>query len=126
MISKYFSAGAPPQPATPKEGDLFKVLKLHGQTFRITYGYYEACDRENPAVDPMPIYPDFAGNPTYSLDGFPFVTKMQDACKEYQGKQSQSAECAECAYYLHGEELLGLCTCPRNQKNNSSQKEETL
>ena len=119
MFSKYVSAGAPPQPAPPKEGALFKVLKLHGQTFRITYGYYEACDRENPAVDPMPIYPDFTGNPTYSLDGFPFVTKMQDDCKHYKGRRGQFSECAECEYYLHGDELLGLCVCPEN-KNSAS------
>lgn len=93
----------------PKEGDLYKEISLFGQQFRIFYGYYEECDRKNPAVDPMPIYPDFIGRPVFTPEGLPFVTKMQDACGEYRGKDTGCPECADCLYYQHGEALIGLC-----------------
>ena len=99
-----------------QEGELFKVIQLWEQSFPIYYGYYEQCDRENPAVDPMPIYPDFLKAPRYTQDGAPFVTQMQDICPHYCGKQSPSRECGDCRYYLQGEELLGICTCIRNRK----------
>ncbi len=40
----------------PREGDLFKIIELHGATFEIRYGYYEDIDRK---YDPVVIYPDF-------------------------------------------------------------------
>lgn len=104
----------------PQEGTLYKVLNLHGQTFPLYYGYYEECERQNPAVEPMPIYPDFQKEPRYTQDGFPFVTKMQDRCMHYQGKDSQFSDCAECHHYLHGDELLGICICPKNRKTNQT------
>lgn len=98
-----------------REGELYKVLTLHGHTFELRYGYYEDFERENPAIDPMPIYPDFRKEPRHTCEGFPFVTKMQDACKHYSGKPERFADCAECQYYMHGDELLGICTCPKNR-----------
>ena len=99
----------------PNEGDLYKVIHLYGHTFSIFYGYYETFERDNPEVEPMPIYPDFLAKPQYTTDGFPFVTKMQDTCIHYSGKLSGFSECAECRYYLHGDELIGICTCSRNR-----------
>ncbi len=99
-----------------QEGDLYKVLNISGHTFELYYGYYEDYERENPSVEPMPIYPDFLATPRYSDDGYPFVTKMQDACKHYKGKVDEFSECAECQYYLHGDDLIGICTCHQNQK----------
>ncbi len=102
------------QAPTCQEGDLFKSLEIHGHRFDIYYGYYEDCERENPAVDPMPIYPDFLNAPHYTASGAPFVTKMQDACEHYIGKVTAYKECAECAYYSHGDDFIGICTCPNN------------
>ena len=99
----------------PKEGELYKVINLHGQTFPLYFGYYEKCEEENPAIDPMPIYPNFLVEPRYTDEGFAFVTKMQDSCRHYAGKSGKINECAECHYYLHGDELLGICTCPKNK-----------
>lgn len=99
-----------------KEGDLYKVLNILGHTFKLYYGYYEECERENPAVEPMPIYPDFIKIPEYTDSGQAFVTKMQDACKHYKGKSSKFNECAECEHYLHGDDLIGICTCRQNKK----------
>ncbi len=101
----------------PREGALYKVIDLHGYSFPLYYGYYEDWERQNPAVELMPIYPDFLKEPQYTADGFPFVTKMQDICKHYQGKTGRFNDCAECHYYLHGDELLGICICPENKRS---------
>ena len=102
-----------------REGDLYKVVVLHGHSFPLYYGYYEEFERENTSVEPMPIYPDFLKKPKYTQDGYPFVTKMQDACTHYKGISNEFSECAECEYYLHGDELLGICTCPENKTTAS-------
>lgn len=104
----------------PQEGDLFKRLEVHGRIFEIFYGYYEEFERENPTIDPMPIYPDFYKAPLYTKDGFPFVTKMQDGCDCFEGAAGKVAECAECRYYQHGDELLGICICPKNKQDATS------
>lgn len=98
------------------EGTLYKVLTVSDRYFPLYYGYYDDCDRRNPMIEPMPIYPDFIQQPCFTSEGHPFVTKMQDACKHYLGIVNGCEECAECAWYRHGEELLGICTCPKNRK----------
>lgn len=105
------------QKRTPfKEGDLYKVVSAFGETFELYYGYYEECERENMTVEPMPIYPDFTREPKYTKEDFAFVTKMQDACRHYIGRPGKNQECAECQYYAHGDELLGICTCKENKR----------
>ena len=115
MIGTILSQNPQPDSLPPNEGDLYKVLQIHGHSFPLYYGYYELCDRDNPTIDPMPIYPDFETEPQYTKDGFAFVTKMQDACIHYAGKLGKFSECAECQYYLHGDELMGICTCHKNK-----------
>ena len=105
----------PHNAAQNQEGELFKVIHVHGKLFPIYYGYYEDCDRLNPAVEPMPIYPDFTLEPQYTEEGFPFVTKMQTACSHYRGRSAKEQDCAECEYYKHGDELLGICVCMKNR-----------
>lgn len=97
-----------------KEGELYKVIEAHGETFPLYYGYYE--DRDSHTCDPMPIYPDFERSPRYTRHGLPFVTKMQDSCSSYRGRAGDECECADCEYFSHCEELLGVCTCPENRK----------
>lgn len=115
MLSTFFAQDTHMKTAPPKEGELYKILNIEGNTFRLYYGYYEEYERNNPAAEPMPIYPDFLKDPRYTDAGHAFVTKMQDACKHYKGCESESNECAECAYYKHGDELIGICTCPNNK-----------
>lgn len=124
MLKKLFSHNSPP-PVVPKEGDLYKILHIHGQRFELAYGYYEACERENPAIDPMPIYPDFIKNPRFTNEGYPFVTKMQDTCAHYDGKRSCFSECAECYYYSHGDDLLGVCVCPKNKREDNGANQDS-
>lgn len=109
-------------PSAFAEGDLYKIITAHGRTFPIHYGYYEECDRDNPAIEPMPIYPDFLKSPQYTEEGAPFVTKMQDICSYYKGKESTENDCADCAYYRHGDELIGICTHPANNRNQEEWK----
>ena len=117
MFSKLIQNDLPQQKTVPKEGDLYKVVNTYGRTFELRYGYYGECDRK---YDPDVIYPDFTKEPVYTNDGTPFVTMMQDACKSYRGeaKRTPDTTCAECRYFRRGEELLGICVCPRNQKHN--------
>ena len=72
----------------------------------------------------MPIYPDFRQNPHYTKEGFPFATKMQDACSHYAGVNTDQPECAECIWYRHGQDLLGICLCP-NTRRPTDKKEVT-
>lgn len=122
MLRYWISKEPPGETSVFKEGDLFKIVELWGCQFPLHYGYYEACDRENPAVDPMPIYPDFAKEPRFTDNGYPFVTKMQDICRFYHGKAGPFAECADCMYYLHGDELIGICTCLQNRRSQATQE----
>ena len=97
------------------EGELFKVIETHGKKFELYYGYYEDCDRSNPFVDPVPIYPDFVVNPVYTSDGQPFVTDMQDACKYYEGKRIEDG-CYSCEHYVPCEDFIGICSHSENMK----------
>lgn len=106
-----------PQTDVPEEGTLYRIIDLHGCSFPIYYGYYDELDRKNPTVDPMPVYPDFVANPHFSADGYRFVTKMQDACSHYRGEATAEKECADCVYYCHGEDLLGMCKYPGQNKS---------
>lgn len=104
------------QPVTsPREGDLYKVITLHGKDFEIRYGYYEECDRISPYAEPMEIYPDFTSDPLYTADGRPFVTAMQAPCDSFIGAKDENSCCEDCAFYRQGEELIGICDCPKNR-----------
>lgn len=97
------------------EGELYKVIDLHGCQFLIYYGYYDELDRSNPTVDPIPVYPDFIAQPRFTAEGYRFVTKMQDACRHYIGAAAADKDCADCSHYCHGEDLLGICKCERQR-----------
>lgn len=116
MLSSIFPQDANSKAGIPKEGELYKVLSIEGNIFKLYYGYYEECERNDPKAEPMPIYPDFLKHPRYTDAGHAFVTKMQDACMHYKGCESESNECAECAHYKHGDELIGICTCSGNKQ----------
>lgn len=100
----------------PKEGELYKLVQIGDHSFPLYYGYYEKCDRDNPAMEPMPIYPDFTKAPHYTRDGFPIVTQMQDGCEFFDGDSIYESDCADCRYFAHADELIGLCTCPKNRR----------
>ena len=109
----------------PKEGDLYKVIHLHGETFEIRYGFYEERDRNSPFAEPIEIYPDFIQHPQYTMEGAPFVTAIQSPCPHFDGQRTVNSTCEDCSHYRHGEELLGICACPCNRKTRALPKEET-
>ncbi len=93
----------------PKEGDLYKVIKVGETEFTIYYGYYSESDRF--LESPMPILPDFLKNPQYSSCGRPFVTRIQDACEHYKTHDNTEGDgwCADCKYYLNKDDDIALC-----------------
>lgn len=99
---------------SPKEGDLYKVVNMHGKSFELRYGYYE--DYERGVSEPIPIYPDFKCAPQYTASGHPFVTQMQALC-EHGVSSFQDGCCADCRYYRDGEDLIGICICEKNKRS---------
>ena len=104
---------------SPKEGDLYKVIQLHGKSFEIRYGFYEECDRYSQFAEPMEIYPDFLRSPQYTDDGEPFATAIQSPCEYFEGKRNENSTCEECGYYQQGEELLGICICRQKRREQA-------
>ncbi len=116
MLSKLLTNEMPVQNVpVHEEGELYKVVDIHGVEFTLYYGYYEECDRENPLVDPMPIYPDLKANPQHTDDGQMIVTRMQDACEHYDGKYTVDRECRSCKSFEKCAEFFGICTCSKNK-----------
>ena len=94
----------------PQEGELYTRIEYDGRTFDIHYGYYEECDRQNPLVDPVPVYPDFISVPMSDSEGSPFCTEMQDACRHYAGPSLEDG-CFSCKYYRRAVDRIGICSC---------------
>ncbi len=112
MLRKLFKIQTEASAPAPKEGDLFKVIRTHGATFEIKYGFYEERDRHTKFAEPMAIYPNFIAEPQYTDDGIPFATSMQIPCENFKGKKDEDSVCGDCSYYHPCEELIGICTCP--------------
>ncbi len=103
-------------PTTPKEGDVYKVLSVGGHTFTIRYGYYR--DEERRSIDPMPIYPCFISAPRYTVDGFPLVTRIQDACEHYHCENGHDGDgwCSDCIYCYREHDEIGVCQCSQRRQ----------
>ena len=99
----------------PREGELCRVVQTFGRSFELRYGYYEDCDRGGP---PDVLYPNFKNDPQYTDEGYPFVTRMQDACPHYcsRRKRCPDSVCGECNYFRRGEDWFGICTCIHNRR----------
>ena len=107
------------------EGELYRVVYPFGRRFELRYGYYEEKDRQNPLCAPAVIYPDFVQAPVYTEDGRPFVTVIQDACERFAGAaRTADSICAECRYFLRGEEWFGLCGCPENREEKKKERSD--
>ena len=100
-----------------KEGTLYKVINIFGKTFEVYYGYYDEKDKLSKYSEPIPIFPDFIKGPQYSDDGKMFVTYMQDKCKYFLGNQKEEY-CYKCKYFTKGEDLIGICECSLNKKED--------
>ena len=104
-------------PLVPKEGDLYKEITIGDKIFRLLYGYYESFERDNPANEPIPLYPDFIKEPQYTSEGIPIVTAMQNTCEFYNEQHDEDSSCSDCDFFQSSEELFGFCYCPENKRS---------
>ena len=120
MFHKLIENEHPQAKDIPKEGELYKIVNTFGRSFELRYGYYGEQDRKNPLCEPAVIYPDFLKEPVYTEEGIPFVTVIQDACGSYRGeaKRTPDTTCAECKYFQHCEDWIGICKCGLRQRKN--------
>ena len=118
MVNMDCETDASQMQSSPREGELYKVVVTFGKTFELRYGFYEERDRQSPLCAPAVIYPDFIRAPLFTENGEPFATMMQDACVHYKGstKRTQDSTCAECKYFMQGEEWFGVCTCEKRRE----------
>ena len=100
-----------------RDGDFYKSITVFGRTFDLYYGYYDEKERFAKYPEPVPIYPSFRETPIYTEDGRPFVTEMQDVCASFTEERNEDVCCADCAHFLRGEELIGICCCRANAKD---------
>ena len=115
MFTKLFGLSLDTGQPSHREGDLYKVIELHGKSFEIRYGYYEEIDRD---YEPVPIYPDFIKEPVYTDRGEPFVTLMQDPCESYEPSgRCSDRDCGTCVHIARGHDLIGICKCEKNKKS---------
>ena len=107
------------QPHEPREGDVYAVIDAYGKRFELRYGYYDERDRSGP---PDVIYPDFLREPSFTEDGIPLATRMQDACAYYKGrvKRIDDATCGECEHFCRGEAWFGLCLASQNKREEQT------
>lgn len=91
-----------------KEGELYGIVTVYGNTFEIYYGYYEDFERESRWCEPVPVYPDLRAEPKYTDRGERIVTEMQAACEAYDGTPSAD-RCGLCSHFERGAELFGIC-----------------
>ena len=114
MFHKMIKDPSPPAGRGPKEGDLYRVVTVFGETFELRYGYYDDIDRSG---EPDVIYPDFIKEPVYTDGGVPLVTRMQDACPCYKGQSRRDdAICGDCRHFESGKEWFGICRAKENKR----------
>nr|MBQ8891217.1 hypothetical protein [Clostridia bacterium] len=102
----------------PAEGELYRTLEIEGVTLDIFYGYYDP-ERERGVLEPMPIFPDFQNDPTYTELGYMLVNADGDVCEHFSPKAEGSEEgwCNDCRYLELHDTCLGVCRCEQNRKN---------
>lgn len=107
----------------PREGDLYKVIDVEKNTFKIYYGYYE--ENERCKVEPLPVFPDLKENPVYTARGYSIVTAIQQPCKHYSPRNKERSEewCGDCIYYLNGTDEISICGC---KERRLEQKPDTI
>lgn len=101
--------------ARPKEGDIFDVIYMGGHSLVIRYGYYDESERG--VTDPIPILPCFLTDPKHTEDGWPLVTRIQDACEYYTAREGAGdGWCADCIHCQYWQAEVGICKCPQRKQ----------
>lgn len=96
----------------PKEGELYKVIKIGRHTFELRFGYYAEFERAS--CEPVVIYPDLLKQKLYTEDGRRIVTAIQDPCRcyEVQGRTERDECCNDCLHYILEGDDIGICNHP--------------
>ncbi len=99
----------------PKEGDIYKTIRIDEYIFELRYGYYEDFERET--GEPVVIYPDLS-DPLYTADGGMIVTAVQESCEFYEVAFDKTKDecCADCIHYSAPDDDIGICKCKKNRK----------
>ncbi len=107
----------------PKEGDLYKIVRIDEYVFELRYGYYE--DYERKTGEPVVIYPDLTQR-IYNEDGYAIVTAIQEPCGYYEVPEHKARDecCVDCIHYSSPGDDIGICKCKYNQ--NKSNEGDTV
>lgn len=99
----------------PREGDVHEVVCVGGHSFTIRYGYYS--ENERSITEPIPIYPCFISNPHYTAEGYPLITRFQDACEHYTTAEGGGDKwCADCLHCVSAHAEIGVCVCANRRE----------
>lgn len=100
----------------PKEGDIYKVVKIDGHVFELRFGFYEEFEREK--GEPVVVYPDLVAEKRYTADGKRLVTAIQDPCPHYQVPENRKEDgcCNDCLHYRISGDEIGYCNHPEMVK----------
>ncbi len=95
----------------PKEGDIYKRIKVGEYTFELRYGYYTESDRA--FGEPAVIFPSLSKTKLYTEEGYRIVTAIQDPCEFYQDSGSKTKDecCVSCIHYSPPGNDIGICRC---------------
>lgn len=105
--------------APPKEGDIYKVVKVDEYTFELRFGYYE--DFERAFGEPVVVYPDLTKRRLYTKDGYPIVTAIQEVCSYYEVPEHKARDecCSDCIHYSHTDDEIGICKSKQSRINRT-------
>lgn len=105
----------------PGAKQLYKTFRAGGRSFPVYLEYDEQFDETYPA------YPDFAKEPEYTDDGYPFATAAQDSCSHARPNASGEeppGDCGGCSWFYREQtpyDLIGVCRCEaRRIKSNQT------
>ena len=102
--------------APPREGDIYKVVKVDQHRFELRFGFYADFERES--GEPVVLYPDLNEKKIYTRDGRYIVTAIQEPCDYYEvsGNKSRDECCNDCIHFLQPGDEIGICKYTLNRK----------
>ncbi len=109
----------------PDQKRPYRVCRAGGRMFTI---YLEYDDR---LKESYPAYPDFAEHPEYTDEGRPFATAEQESCASSKSKTAEEPmpfDCGGCGWFFREQtpyDLIGICMCEGQRRNNEAIMEES-
>lgn len=101
----------------PKEGDVYKIIRIGDHVFELRFGYYADFERE--CGEPVVVYPDLIRERRYTSEGNRIVTAVQDSCKYYEVPTHKESDdcCGDCTHFsTQCDDDIGICKCVQNSK----------